>query len=87
MTETLDAKFLLISFSNEGFISPQEMRAMLNRLGSVNVLEMKYNAFRGSRNFDHRAIHVMEQLFLVERGRLERSAHSISRSPQTATFA
>lgn len=68
LIETLDTKFLLISFNNEGFISPQEMWAMLNRLGSVNVLEMKYNAFRGSRNFDRRAIHVVEQLFVVERG-------------------
>lgn len=67
LLQSLDAKYLLISFNNEGFISPQEMRAMLNRLGSVEVLETKYNAFRGSRNFKHRAIHVMEQLFLVER--------------------
>lgn len=76
LVETLDAKFLLISFNNEGFISPQEMRAMLNRLGAVNEYEMKYNAFRGSRNFDRRAIHVVEQLFLVERdisGRITRS--------------
>ncbi len=67
LLQNLDAKYLLISFNNEGFISPQEMKTMLNRLGSVELLETKYNAFRGSRNFDHRAIHVMEQLFLVER--------------------
>ncbi|MFT3882694.1 MAG: DNA adenine methylase [Gemmatales bacterium] len=76
LIETLDAKFLLISFNNEGFISPQEMRAMLNRLGSVNVLETKYNAFRGSRNFDRRAIHVMEQLFMVERGSVRRASRT-----------
>jgi len=67
LLQSLDAKYLLISFNNEGFISPYEMKTMLNRLGSVEVLETKYNAFRGSRNFHHRAIHVMEQLFLVER--------------------
>jgi len=76
LIETLDTKFLLISFSNEGFISPQEMWAMLNRLGSVNVLEMKYNAFRGSRNFDRRAIHVVEQLFVVERGSSRRASRT-----------
>ncbi|HQR05900.1 MAG TPA: DNA adenine methylase [Gemmatales bacterium] len=74
LIETLDTKFLLISFNDEGFISPQEMWAMLNPLGSVNVLETKYNAFRGSRNFDCRAIHVVEQLFVVERGSSRRTA-------------
>ena len=65
--EAIDAPFLLISFNNEGFIPPDRMRATLNRLGTVEVLETRYNAFRGSRNFKHRPIHVTEQLFLVER--------------------
>jgi adenine-specific DNA-methyltransferase len=64
---TIDAPFLLISFNNEGFISPSEMRSLLDTLGSVAVVEVKYNAFRGSRSFDNRPIHVTEQLFLVER--------------------
>lgn len=64
---TMDAPYLLISFNNEGFIGPDEMRAMLNGLGTVEVLETQYNAFRGSRNFNDRPIHVTEQLFLVER--------------------
>ena len=64
---TLDTRFLLVSFNNEGFIPTQQMRAMLAELGSMNVVETQYNAFRGSRNFDNRPIHVTEQLFLVER--------------------
>ena len=67
LLETVDAPFLLVSFNNEGFISTDEMVAMLNEMGTVDVLETKYNAFRGSRNFDNRPIHVTEQLFLVER--------------------
>jgi adenine-specific DNA-methyltransferase len=63
----IDAPFLLISFNNEGFIRSDEMRSMLARLGSVDVVEIQYNAFRGSRNFNNRPIHVTEQLFLVER--------------------
>lgn len=63
----LDTRFLLVSFNNEGFIPAQQMRAMLAELGSMNVVETQYNAFRGSRNFDNRPIHVTEQLFLVER--------------------
>jgi adenine-specific DNA-methyltransferase len=67
LLETIDAPFLLISFNNEGFISPEAMRSLLNKLGSVDVVELRYNAFRGSRNFNNRPIHVTEQLFLVER--------------------
>ena len=68
LLETVDAPFLLVSFNDEGFISTEEMRGMLNGMGRVDVVETRYNAFRGSRNFDNRPIHVTEQLFLVERG-------------------
>lgn len=64
---TIDAPYLLVSFNDEGFITPAEMRAMLGSLGSVEVLETRYNAFRGSRNLNRRPVHVTEQLFLVER--------------------
>jgi adenine-specific DNA-methyltransferase len=64
----LDAPFLLVSYNNEGFIAPDEMHAMLDELGSVEVAGIPYNAFRGSRNLDSRPTHVTEYLFLVERG-------------------
>ena len=64
---TLDARFLLVSFSNEGFIKPAAMRAMLEQIGRVDALEIKYNTYRGSRNLHGRSIHVTEQLFLVEK--------------------
>ena len=67
LLHSLDARFLLVSFNNEGFITTEEMQAMLGEIGSVEVLETPYNAFRGSRNFNNRPIHVTEQLFLVER--------------------
>ncbi len=67
LLETVDAPFLLVSFNNEGFISTGEMRGMLEGMGRVDVVETRYNAFRGSRNFDNRPIYVTEQLFLVER--------------------
>ncbi|HOM17844.1 MAG TPA: DNA adenine methylase, partial [Thermoguttaceae bacterium] len=63
----LDAPFLLISFNNEGFIPPKQMRTMLAKHGEVKVIETRYNAFRGSRNFRNRPIHVTEQLFLLQR--------------------
>lgn len=67
LLEQLDTKFALISFNNEGFIKPQQMKAMLDRLGKVELLERTHNAFRGSRNLRSRPIHVVEQLFLLEK--------------------
>jgi adenine-specific DNA-methyltransferase len=64
---TLDAPFVLIAGNNEGFIAPAELHALLTRFGKVEVVETRYNAFRGSRNFARRARHVTEQLFLLER--------------------
>ena len=63
----IDAPFLLVSFNNEGFIPTDAMLTMLGQLGSVQVFETRYNTFRGSRNLKQRALHVTEQLFLVER--------------------
>ena len=67
LLHSLDARFLLVSFNNEGFIATEEMLGLLGEIGRVEVMETPYNAFRGSRNFNNRPIHVTEQLFLVER--------------------
>jgi len=40
---------------------------LLERVGRVQVLETKYNTFRGSRNLKARDIHVKEYLYLVEK--------------------
>ncbi len=63
----LEARFLLVSFNNEGFIKPEAMRELLQTIGSVSALEIRYNTYRGSRNLRGRLIHVTEQLFLVEK--------------------
>jgi adenine-specific DNA-methyltransferase len=67
LLESADAPYLLVSFNDEGFITPAAMHAMLRKLGKVDVVRKKYNAFRGSRNLGSRSIHVTEQLFLIER--------------------
>jgi adenine-specific DNA-methyltransferase len=63
----IPAKYLLISFNSEGFISREEMAAVLAALGRVEVLETPYTAFRGSRNLRNRDIHVSEYLYIVEK--------------------
>ncbi|MDR3200587.1 MAG: DNA adenine methylase [Spirochaetales bacterium] len=67
LVRELKAKFLLISFNSEGFISRERMLELLSGLGSVSVLETRYNTFRGSRNLRNRDIHVKEYLYLVEK--------------------
>ncbi|GMO53627.1 MAG: DNA adenine methylase [Termitinemataceae bacterium] len=63
----LKSKYVLISFNSEGFISFDEMKNMLNKIGSVEILETKYNTFRACRNLANRKIHVTEYLYLLEK--------------------
>ena len=63
----LNAKFLLVSFNSEGFISREAMVSLLERYGTLTILETKYNTFRGSRNLSARNIHVKEYLYLLEK--------------------
>jgi adenine-specific DNA-methyltransferase len=73
LVENIRAKFVLISFNSEGFISLDEMKDMLKKLGKVQVLETTYNTFRGCRNLTNlaekgdRDIHVTEYLYLLEK--------------------
>ena len=67
LLEDCPAKFILLSYSSEGFINYEEMTGFLGRLGHTVTLETSYAAFRGSRNFRNRPQNVTEFLFLVER--------------------
>lgn len=67
LLRNIDAKYLLVSYNNEGFVCEEEMVVLLRELGRLEVYETRYNAFRGSRNFNNRSIHVVERFFLVER--------------------
>jgi len=73
LVENIKAKYVLISFNSEGFISLDEMKSMLKKIGKVQVLETSYNTFRGCRNLTNlaekgdRDIHVTEYLYLLEK--------------------
>lgn len=70
LVKNVKAKFLLISFNNEGFIPKEQMIELLEQVGSVHVLEKEYNTFRGSRNLKGRSIYVKEYLFVVEKTKI-----------------
>jgi adenine-specific DNA-methyltransferase len=63
----IKSKYVLISFNSEGFVSLDEMKNMLIKIGKLEVLETTYNTFRGCRNLANRDIHVTEYLYLLEK--------------------
>jgi adenine-specific DNA-methyltransferase len=67
LVTNIKAKYILISFNSDGFIALEDMKDMLNKIGKLEVLETKYNTFRGSRNLNNRKIHVKEYLYLLEK--------------------
>jgi adenine-specific DNA-methyltransferase len=67
LVSNVKAKYVLISFNSEGFISREEMVNMLERIGNVRVLETSYNTFRGCRNLNNRDIHTKEYLYLLRK--------------------
>jgi adenine-specific DNA-methyltransferase len=67
LVTNIKAKFALISFNSEGFITLEEMKAMLEKMGKVEVLETTYNTFRACRNLANRDIYVKEYLYLLEK--------------------
>lgn len=69
LCSNLKTKYLLISFSSDGFIKKEEMVEMLSELGKVQVLDKDYNTFRGCRNLNSRDIHIKEYLYLVKKNK------------------
>jgi adenine-specific DNA-methyltransferase len=67
LVDACPAKFIIISYNSEGFISHDRFMDGLSKRGKVTVLETSYNTFRGSRNLNGRSIHVTEFLYLIEK--------------------
>ena len=63
----LQARFVLVSYNSEGFITLEQMENLLGRFGKVRRKDITYNAYRGSRNLSGRDLHVKEYLFLLEK--------------------
>jgi uncharacterized membrane protein len=61
------AKFILVSYSNEGMLSVEELTEIFERYGTVRVYDQNYAAFRASRNLHKRSKEVVERLFVIEK--------------------
>jgi adenine-specific DNA-methyltransferase len=67
LIEEVDARFIILSFSDDGFISPAELREVLGAVGRVSEQVQPHATFRGSRNLRSRSAQVAEHVYLVER--------------------
>ncbi len=67
LVQQVDARFVLLSFNDEGFVRPSQIRDLLGELGPVEELQLRYNTFRGCRNLRSRRPHVTEHLYLLEK--------------------
>ena len=65
--KNIDAKYIIISYNSEGFITFEQMTGMLKKYGELETVEILYNTFRGSRNLNSRDIHVSEYLFILKK--------------------
>lgn len=61
------AKYILLSYNDEGLIPIDRINEILGKYGVVSLLEKEYNAFRGSRNLDGRPLKVKELLFMLKK--------------------
>lgn len=67
IVKSLDTKYFIISYNNEGFISQDEMEQMLQKYGALKTTPIEYNAFRGSRNLQNRELKTTEFLFILKK--------------------
>jgi len=61
------AKYILISYNNEGIIKIDDFKRILNKYGTYELLTKEYNTYRGSRNLNNRNIKVQELLWLLKK--------------------
>ena len=61
------AKYVLISYNNEGIIPIEKFQKIVSKHGRWELLEQEYNTYRGSRNLKDRNSKVKELLWLIKK--------------------
>jgi adenine-specific DNA-methyltransferase len=67
LVAAVDASFVILSFNDEGFVSPAEIREVLGEVGSVTEQRQPHATFRGCRNLHNRSFHVTEHVYLIQK--------------------
>ena len=63
---TRKSKYVILSYNNEGIIKPKDWEDIFKEY-KVDKHEIKYNAYRGSRNLSGRSDKVVEIMYLITR--------------------
>lgn len=66
LIESIDAKYIMVSYNDEGIISTENLLKILKEKGDVNILVQEYNTYKGSRNLKGRSDKVNELLYVVK---------------------
>ena len=67
LVKDVDCKYLVVSYNSEGFVCLDRMKEILSKYGELEIKEIKYPAFRGSRNLRNRELYVNEYLFVLDK--------------------
>tara|TARA_B100000902_G_C26935360_1_gene728352 strand:- start:377 stop:718 length:342 start_codon:yes stop_codon:yes gene_type:complete len=68
LLETIDAKYILLSYNDEGIISKDELIELLTSLQyTYELKQIEYNTYRGSRNLKARNNKVYEYLWVIQK--------------------
>ena len=62
------SKYILISYSDEGILSPNDLNDIFTKYGKVEIKSQRYNTFRGSKNLNNRETYVDEFLYIIKKG-------------------
>ena len=91
--DNIDAKVLVVSFNNEGYISPEQLCRLLQTRGEVSVITQDYKRYvgaqigiynpSGQRVGDVSHLRNEEYIFVVDTGQIEVDLGWIERTPKT----
>jgi adenine-specific DNA-methyltransferase len=66
LIENIEAKYILISYNNEGIISSNNLMNICKEKGKTTLKIQEYNTYKGSRNLSDRSAKVNEFLYIIE---------------------
>ena len=67
LVSRLHAKFIVLSFSDDGFLDPKSIKAMFQKYGKVEVIDNDYAVYRAARNLENRKNRLTEHFFILEK--------------------
>ncbi len=68
LLENIDAKYILLSYNDEGIISKDELIELITSLQyTYELKQIEYNTYRGSRNLKDRNKKVYEYLWIIQK--------------------